>query len=967
MRKQNILIKGIAALILVAAFDGCTQLEERINDVSSRVEGIESVNAAALEKQLAAMGESLDKLGQTDAELKDYIKTLQGTADALRKSVSDNDAKISELEKNLDQAIRDSQNSDSSIKGELEQQITAAKADVLEQFTTAKTAMESRLEQTESTITELQIKDAELEKKISDLKAYVDNGIDSAKDWASATFATLEQYNSIISDISGIRGSIEKLESSIKSLENNLSKNVAQAVEDAVAPVRDQMISDAAAAVVASYTETVASVRSEMEKLSSRVKNLEDDVKLIKDDIDKIKQDIEEINEKLGSQLGNGIQSIVFVPYSSDGRAYMYRTKEGTNQVSGEITLRFEVQPAEMAEKLVQSWETSLKLKAFYSTVTGATGDGADLSIKSVYADNGTLAVTASGADLSEAFYINQLFANVRLIAGIGGKEKKSDYVPIVPLQGKINIPDIYLKSYLVENYDTDRDGEISEAEALDVKEIDVSPSIYSVRTLSGIEYFTNLESLNCSGNRIEEVIDLFYNGKLKYLNCSDNSISGIRLEHNPSVVMLSCYGNPITLLDICGCAKLSSLFFQSAENAIKDGISINIDNYSSPTNWFFFRADGTPFVKFSFTNAPEVTMLDLTGDFTDIDVSGNKAMEDCSVSRFANLENLNVSGCNFGTVDVSSNTKLKVLNCSGNDIRAIDVKTNTLLEELNISGNESVTSVDVSTLSNLSVLDVSGCSLKSVDVTKNPGLKSFKCSGNDLSSVNVRRNSLLKVLDVSDNNNMSAIDVWDNLELEELYASGLGISELDLTENTQLKVLDVSNNGKLAEVEVSSPECLYRVFAKNDASTKFVDSAGQTLYWGSEIEIDGTVWAGYNAGASRDDVYGNAYTFDNAVKACPNGWRTPRKANLQALSSHSSPEVTVNGVKGCWFSGSKAYSASAPAIFLPYLNGYYGAYWSSTYNGSSFAYYLSFSSSSVYMDDYGDRSTSYSVRCLKK
>lgn len=643
----------------------------------------------------------------------------------------------------------------------------------------------------------------------------------------------------------------------------------------------------------------------------------------------------------------------------------MYRTKEGTSQASGEITLRFEVQPAEMAEKLVQSWETSLKLKAFYSTVTGATGDGADLSLKRVYADNGTLSVTASGADLSEAFYINQLYANVRLIAGIGGKEKKSDYVPIVPMQGKINIPDIYLKSYLVENYDTDKDGEISEAEALDIKKIDVSPSIYSVRTLSGIEYFTNLESLNCSDNRITD-IDLSHAAGLKYLNCSGNSIEEISISKNPSVVMLSCYGNPIKKLAIDGCKDLKELYlYSNGWDCIQDS-SISIENYKQAKT-FELNANNTPFVKFSFTNAPEVMSLNLYGDFEYVNVSGNKSIAAFDVSNFTNLEHLYVSGCNLGTVDVSSNTKLKVLNCSGNDIRAIDVKTNTLLEELNISGNESVTSVDVSPLSNLSVLDVSDCSLKSVDVTKNTGLKSFKCSGNDLSSVNVRRNSSLKVLDVSDNNKMSAIDVWDNLELEELYASGLGISELDLTENSQLKVLDVSNNGKLAEVEVSSPECLYRVFAKNDASTKFVDSAGQTLYWGSEIEIDGTVWAGYNAGASRDDVCGNAYTFDNAVKACPNGWRTPRKANLQALSSHSSPEVTVNGIKGRWFSGSKAYSSSAPAIFLPYLNGYYGCYWSSTYDGSSFAYYLFFNSSSMRMDNYGVRSDSYSVRCVKK
>ena len=158
----------------------------------------------------------------------------------------------------------------------LKQQIaTMAKTDMLSRLASAKTAMESRLEQTEATITEFQSKDAELEKKISDLKAYADSKIDSTKDWVSETFITLEQYYSILSYISEIRDSIEKLEASMTSLENRISVEVDPAVDIAVSQIYEQVVSGIAAIVLSGYTETVSSVRNEMESPVSRVVTLE--------------------------------------------------------------------------------------------------------------------------------------------------------------------------------------------------------------------------------------------------------------------------------------------------------------------------------------------------------------------------------------------------------------------------------------------------------------------------------------------------------------------------------------------------------------------------------------------------------------------------------------------------------------------------------------------------------------------
>ena len=69
-------------------------------------------------------------------------------------------------------------------------------------------AINSSIELLEKVDKELQAKDAQLEKKkknleakIAELKQYITNELNSTKSWASATFATLEQYQSLLSEI----------------------------------------------------------------------------------------------------------------------------------------------------------------------------------------------------------------------------------------------------------------------------------------------------------------------------------------------------------------------------------------------------------------------------------------------------------------------------------------------------------------------------------------------------------------------------------------------------------------------------------------------------------------------------------------------------------------------------------------------------------------------------------------------
>jgi len=83
-----------------------------------------------------------------------------------------------------------------------------------------------------------------------------------------------------------------------------------------------------------------------------------------------------------------------------------------------------------------------------------------------------------------------------------------------------VEIPDSNFKAYLIENFDTNKDGNISLSEVKAVKVIDCSDR--DIKDLNGIEKFENLERLICSNNELNE-LNLIYNKKLNWLDCRNN------------------------------------------------------------------------------------------------------------------------------------------------------------------------------------------------------------------------------------------------------------------------------------------------------------------------------------------------------------------------------------------------------------------------------------------------------------
>lgn len=291
MRRQRIFIMLSAVSLLLV---GCANYDSDINRIDEELDRIENTRIKSLSEQIDRINVSLPELEQADKDLKDMIKSLEGTAGDLQKAIAENGTKIEAVNADLAKALDELRSTDAKDKEEVMAALTAAKAEIIARLDAMKTEAEKKLEAVNGTIAVLQEKDTQLEKKISDLKDYADNvlaeakehadkGIAGAKDWALATFSTLESQKAIEEDIASIKGSVEGLKASVADLEKRLTEKFSKDLETAVAGL-DSKISEQVTALTAAYTNAISTAKTEIETaytaaIKSAIENLEASLK----------------------------------------------------------------------------------------------------------------------------------------------------------------------------------------------------------------------------------------------------------------------------------------------------------------------------------------------------------------------------------------------------------------------------------------------------------------------------------------------------------------------------------------------------------------------------------------------------------------------------------------------------------------------------------------------------------------
>ena len=287
---------------------------------------------------------------------------------------------------------------------------------------------------------------------------------------------------------------------------------------------------------------------------------------------------------------------------------------------------------------------------------------------------------------------------------------------------------DANFKAYLVANFDTDGDGEISKEEALAITEIIVGTK--DIESLAGIEHMANLTELRCEGpwSFFEpekdpegklKTLDVSKNVNLTILYCGFNQLTSLDVTNNPKIEQLRCAGNNLNSLDV-----------------------------SKNTELIEFEAYNNRLSSIDVSNNPELYYIDLTNNqIKSIDVSKNLKLGriTCSDNKLTSIDvtnnqkltTLNISGNSIVKIDLGNNPDLEYLNCEKNKISELELSNNKKLEGLNVNDNN-LTSLTVNCCPEIETLKANNNLIKEMDISELTSLFDFYCSGNPLETLYV-------------------------------------------------------------------------------------------------------------------------------------------------------------------------------------------------------------------------------------
>lgn len=176
-------------------------------------------------------------------------------------------------------------------------------------------------------------------------------------------------------------------------------------------------------------------------------------------------------------------------------------------------------------------------------------------------------------------------------------------------------------------------DGQVLTNNINTITSLDVTNS--NITDLTGIDAFTNLETLNCAFNSLT-TLDLGGNIHLKILNCTFNKITNLDVSKNIDLDRLSCFENQLSNLNIS--TNINLTYLDCSDNNLT---SLDLKN-----------------------NLLLVDLFCLSNNITSLDLSKNINLEDvwCQSNKLKFL-------------DASKNTKLTRFYCFNNELVYLNLK----------------------------------------------------------------------------------------------------------------------------------------------------------------------------------------------------------------------------------------------------------------------------------------------------
>ena len=336
---------------------------------------------------------------------------------------------------------------------------------------------------------------------------------------------------------------------------------------------------------------------------------------------------------------------------------------------------------------------------------------------------------------------------------------------------------------------------------------------------------YSSLTTLNCSSNQLTS---LSLPSSLQSLNCASNKFSGtfsltgrsnlktLDISNNPSLTTLNCYSNALTTLNVNGCSALTTLDCHSNQLTSLGTLPSSLQSLNCASNKFsgIVLTDRSNLKTLDVSNNPSLTTLNCYSNaLTSLTTDGCSSLAtlDCSNNQLtspgaipASMQNINCSNNKFsGTFSLTDRSNLKTLNISSNP------SLNTLYCQ-----NNSLTSLNVQNCSAMTTLQCHNNQLTSLNLTGCSALTSLSCNNNQLTSLTNLPMSLQSLycgsnkfsgtFSLTSRSNLKTLDVSSNSYITTLNCYSNSLTTLNVSGCTALTTLDCGFN-QLTSLDVSS------------------------------------------------------------------------------------------------------------------------------------------------------------------
>lgn len=279
------------------------------------------------------------------------------------------------------------------------------------------------------------------------------------------------------------------------------------------------------------------------------------------------------------------------------------------------------------------------------------------------------------------------------------------------------------------------------------------------IKSVSGIEYFKNLQTLDLSTNEIDDISMLASLTNLEYLTLYSNKITNINaLSNLKKLRILNLNSNEISEISVLSnLTNLETLYLSN--NKIN-----NVNELAELVNLKDLDLDSN--------EIDSISMLSNLRNLEDLSLSNNKIEDINALSNLTNLKFLLLSGNQISNINSLSNLiGLEFLSLGYNKISNINSLSNLIkLEYLTIEGSEIRDISALSNLTNLETLYLGHNKISDISSLANlTNLRYLRLGNNEISNIN-SLSGLTKLeelhLDFNKVNNVSSISNLTNLNL---------------------------------------------------------------------------------------------------------------------------------------------------------------------------------------------------------